>query len=180
MTLDEPRRDSRRWPPAATLVETCRVWVVLLLVGFAVNVVWEFTQAPLYEGGSELPATIYLRASATDAVLIAAATALGLVARRRSRLAFWAILVGALAVTAAFIELRAVMLGRWSYSPLMPTVGMVGLAPQVQLPLLGALTAWLTQPWRAWPLVPTQRRVGGDEAISGAGRAGGRGPVPDG
>jgi hypothetical protein len=126
-----------------------RAWVVLVLVAFALNVVWEFAQAPLYEGGEELAESIYLQASANDAALIAAAVIVALVARRRSTAAFWIVLVVALAATAAFIEVRAILTDRWSYSELMPTVGIIGLSPQLQLPLLGALTAALTRPWAA-------------------------------
>lgn len=73
-------------------------------------------------------------AYAVGAVLGAA-----LVAQRRPR-AFLPVVVAALAV--AGIESWARNTDRWTYADAMPTVAGLGLSPLVQLPLLGAPSAW--------------------------------------
>lgn len=123
-------------------------WVGLAGVAFGVNLLWEFAQSPLYAGAADLPLWIYVRAAVVDAGLVAGAAAAATLIGRRSRVAFWMVLLGALAAVAAYIEVRAVTGGRWSYSDLMPTVGVVGLSPLVQLPLTGALSVALVQPAR--------------------------------
>lgn len=135
-----------------TWLETVRTWIVLLLTAFALNMIWEFVQLPLYgEAGRtavDLPSRILYRAGMNDALLIGGAMLVALAVRPRSRAAFWLTLAATLAAVAVFIEVRAVTAGRWSYTDAMPTIGIVGLSPLVQLPLTGALTAVLVPPWR--------------------------------
>ncbi len=124
-------------------------WLALVAVAFALNVVWELAQAPLYGGDGGPPTGIYIRAAVNDALLIAAAAAAGVLAGRGWSPAFWPVLVLLLAGTAIFIELRALATGRWSYAEAMPTVATIGLSPLVQLPLLGAVSVLAT--WRGRP-----------------------------
>lgn len=131
--------------------------VTLLMVAgiaFVLNWIWENTQLPLYGGhphtGHEtLPRFILLRATVTDAVLITGVMLLALVVRRWLSTAFWLVLLATLAVIAAGIEIRAITAGRWSYSDAMPTIGVVGLSPLLQLPVTAAVTALLVRPWRS-------------------------------
>lgn len=125
-----------------------RSWLLLIAVAFGLNLVWEYAQLPLYAGGTELPTSIMLRATTTDAVLILIAAAVALPARRRSMRAPWLVLVGTLLATAAFIEVRAALTDRWSYTEVMPTIGVVGLSPLLQLPLTGSVAVAVARPWR--------------------------------
>ncbi|MEJ7781959.1 MAG: hypothetical protein WKF99_05280, partial [Solirubrobacteraceae bacterium] len=59
----------------------------------------------------------------------------------------WPAFLVALLATAAFIELRALDQGRWSYAESMPTVFTMGLSPLVQLALTGTLAVLIA--WRA-------------------------------
>lgn len=139
------------------LGDVVRHWVLLLGLAFALNVVWELAQAPLYAGRP--PTWVYARAAVTDAALIGLAAGAGLFVSRRLRHGFWAVLVLGLAASAVFIELRALGTDRWSYSESMPTVGPVGLSPLVQLPLLGVASvaiAWRGR--RTWPQRLPDRR----------------------
>ncbi len=109
---------------------------------------WEYVQLPLYEGGPGLPTSIMLRATTIDAVLIVAVAAFSLLAQRRSQLSPWLLLIVGLLATAAFIEVRAALTERWSYTEAMPTIGVIGVSPLLQLPLTGALAVAVAQPWR--------------------------------
>ncbi len=122
-------------------------WLALVAVAFACNAAWELAQAPLY--GGRPPTAIYFRAALNDALMIAVATAAGLLAARRWSPAFWPVLLVGLAATAIFIEVRALATGRWSYAEAMPTVATIGLSPLVQLPLLGAIAVLMA--WRGRP-----------------------------
>jgi hypothetical protein len=109
-------------------------------VALAANGAWELTQRPLYAVDPSvlrcLSAAVVDAAYTVGAVLGAA-----LVARRRPR-AFLPVVVAALAVAAAGIESWARNTDRWAYADAMPTVAGLGLSPLVQLPLLGAPSAW--------------------------------------
>ena len=55
------------------------------------------------------------------------------------KLDFLLIILFGLAV-AVFIELRALMIGRWVYKEIMPTIFGIGLSPLVQLAITGFLS----------------------------------------
>ena len=121
-----------------------RRWIALLVVGFAINIAWEFGQAGLY--GGRPPWWVYVEAAVKDALIIAAAAVLAVAITRRWRRVFWPVFLLALVATAAFIELRALSQGRWSYAESMPTVFTIGLSPLVQLALTGTLAVLIG--WR--------------------------------
>lgn len=114
-----------------------RFWVALALVAFGLNAIWEIAQRPLYAG--EQPITGCLVAALPDAGLTLAAVGLALWLERRATASFWSLALGALLAAALAIEAWALSTGRWSYAPAMPTIGPMGLAPLLQLPLLAAL-----------------------------------------
>ncbi len=123
-------------------------WVALLLTALVLNAIWEYAQLPLYEGDGDLPTRIMLEAIATDGALITGAAVIAaLVGSRTGPATRWLVLIVGLAGTAAFIEIRAITQGRWAYSAAMPTVGIVGLSPLLQLPLTGAVSAAVSRPW---------------------------------
>lgn len=116
-------------------------------MAFALNMLWEFVQLPLYVDHEQLATSVLYLAAIDDAgLIVVAAFAAGFV-HRRSRAAAWTVLLLGLLATATAIELRAVTTGRWAYAELMPTVGIIGLSPLVQLPLTGALSVTLARPW---------------------------------
>lgn len=138
MTLTRARPRRRALPGP-------RRWIALVLAGTLINVVWELGQAGLYAGRA--PWWVYLEASVKDGLIIAAAALLAVLVARLDRRAFWPAFLLALLATAAFIELRALAQGRWSYAESMPTVFTMGLSPLVQLALTGTLAVLVA--WRA-------------------------------
>lgn len=122
-----------------------RRWIALVLVAFAINVAWEFAQAGLY--GGRPPWWVYLEAAVKDGLIIAAAAVVAVAIAGLWRRAFWPAFLLSLVATAAFIELRALSQGRWSYAESMPTVFTIGLSPLIQLPLTGTLAVLIA--WRA-------------------------------
>ncbi len=122
-----------------------RRWIALVIVGFAINVAWELGQAGLYAGRP--PWWVYLEAAVTDGLIIAVAALFAVLIAALWRRAFWPAFLVALLATAAFIELRALDQGRWSYAESMPTVFTMGLSPLVQLALTGTLAVLIA--WRA-------------------------------
>lgn len=135
-----------------------RPWAVVVLVAFALNMIWELAQLPLYAGHDDLGLRLLYRAGGNDAALILVAAGIGRVADRWSRPWAWTTLLVTLAATAVFIEARAITTGRWSYSDLMPTLGIVGLSPLLQLPVTGWLAVVLARPDA--PAVPPTRTRG--------------------
>jgi hypothetical protein len=132
--------------PRGLVLPGPRRWIVLVLAGVAINVAWEFGQAGLY--GGRPPWWVYLEAAVTDGLIIAFAALFAALWRR----AFWPVFLVALLATAAFIELRALAQGRWSYAESMPTVFTIGLSPLVQLALTGTLAVLIA--WRAGGRAP--------------------------
>jgi hypothetical protein len=109
-------------------------------VALVTNAVWELTQRPLYEVDPSVLRC--LSAAVVDAAYTVAAVVGGALVAQRNPRAFLPVVVAALAVAAAGIESWARDTDRWSYADAMPTVAGLGLSPLVQLPLLGALSAW--------------------------------------
>lgn len=127
-------------------------WSALAALAFVLNLGWEYAQSPLYGShgsGHDLPTWIYLRATTFDAVVIGVVTGVSLLVRTRWRAGFWVVMIVALTAIAVAVELQALLTGRWSYGPAMPTIGLVGLSPLVQLPLLGVISNLVVRPWRA-------------------------------
>jgi hypothetical protein len=112
-----------------------------LAFDLVLNFAWEMAQMPLY--ATRMTTERCLVAAGGDVVLTVAALALAGVLARRRRSVFWAVLVLLLAAVPVSIEVLALSAGRWSYAVAMPTLEGVGLAPLVQLPLIGVVSAWL-------------------------------------
>lgn len=117
-----------------------RTWSGLAGVALALNAAWELLQLPLYAGDPGL--VVCLLAALDDALITTAVVGIATLVRGRWPAAFWPLVVGTLAATAAVIELRAIDAERWAYSDAMPMLAGVGLSPLVQLPLLGALATF--------------------------------------
>lgn len=118
---------------------TVRQWAVLLVLAFGLNIVWEFSQRPLYLSYQSGPVmdVILTRAAVWDAAYIALLVWL----YRRLPMAqqkTWLFIIAAV-VLAVIIEFWAQSTGRWVYSEFMPLVPWlrVGLAPTLQLAVTG-------------------------------------------
>ena len=132
---------------------------MIFLVGFGLNLLWEFLHAPLYLGGSYLQSgsvtywtevtgpflSILLWASLWDGLLLF--IIYGIVAcieRQVMWVTTWRWRDGIVMIVvgmtlATFIEWRGLAEGRWGYGPLMPIVPFfdIGLTPFVQLAVTG-------------------------------------------
>jgi len=125
-------------------------WVTLGAIALVLNALWEILQLPLYRDAHGISAC--LLAAAGDMAVILACTALARFgAPGRSS---WPLFIGLLTAVAVGVELWALTGARWAYAPSMPTIGGIGLAPLVQLPILGSLAVVMVR-WRggrsSWP-----------------------------
>lgn len=130
----------------------------VFVVAFALNLVWENAQAPLYQGYVSfwqhfwicLPASLWDAGYITVVYLAIkfAYRAVGLIQKTPDQeesvfgITTMIIVVALGFVTAGYIELRALAQGRWTYTDVMPLVPIihVGLTPFLQLALLSLLT----------------------------------------
>ena len=128
----------------------------IYLFAFLLNFVWEILQMPLFAlapADTSHLSVIKMCALATVAdgfIMLIAYWMAAAVARSR----YWFVaaerghvlifLITGLAITSA-IELIAIEMGVWSYSPLMPTLFGVGLSPFMQWVIPPLITLWFTQ-----------------------------------
>lgn len=125
----------------------------IFVVGFAVNLVWENAQAPLYAGYESFwqHFVICLPYTVGDVGVIGWLY-LGMAAILRDR--WWVerwtlprlvILVVMGAMVAIVMERQALAAGRWSYGPDMPIIPMleVGVTPVLQMMVLPVVTLYL-------------------------------------
>lgn len=136
-------------------LRTVRYVFRLLAIAFAVNLVWEMAQMPLYRDMpfDSLKAWLFcVRASVGDAVIIVGIWAGGRVLFGTTR---WTTPVAALpllllvvvgAAIAIGIEHVSIAAGRWEYSALMPVVPLIetGLSPLIQLIILPGISIHAT------------------------------------
>ena len=111
----------------------------IFIVAFALNLIWEKLQMPLYAvdvSGWDCW-LLCIRASVWDAVIITGVYYLIDTPSRTHRYALASILLFCIAI---FIEQRALTEGKWAYSALMPTLFGIGISPLIQLPLLAIAT----------------------------------------
>lgn len=134
-----------------------RLAAVWLGGGWALNLVWEVAQGPLYEGHAGWGAHLWfcVRASLADVLIVAGlfgfmAAAAADLGWYRSRVGLRLVaLAAAGAVTAVAIELRALDLGKWTYAETMPLVPVldVGLSPVAQMVLIPVALTLASRRW---------------------------------
>lgn len=134
-----------------------RQTIAVFIVAFALNLIWENAQAPLYQGYTSfgqhfwicLPASLWDAGYITIVYLLFTLTTHAWHVIQKSpdqdKSVSWILpltiaLLGL--VTAAAIELRALREGRWAYTAAMPLVPFtpIGLLPFLQLALLSIIT----------------------------------------
>lgn len=124
-------------------------------IAFALHLVWENAQAPLFAGYTSFGQHLLICLYGTAGDVLITLIVYGLVSLLKYDL-FWPLKVTAqdlvaLALVgffvAAGIEYRALALDRWTYTPSMPIVPYlhVGLSPLVQMTLLLPVTFYLTR-----------------------------------
>lgn len=107
-------------------------------VALVTNAGWELGQRPLY--ATDVSVVRCLSAAIVDTAVAAVAAAA--VATTRHPRAFLPAVIALLVVAAVGIETWALATDRWLYAEGMPRALGLGLSPLVQLPLLGAVSAW--------------------------------------
>lgn len=118
--------------------------ILIFIVAFALNLIWEKLQMPLYAvniSGWDCW-LLCIHASIWDAVII---TGVYYCIDTPSKKTRYVISVILLMLVAIFIEQRALGHGKWAYTMLMPTLFGVGISPLIQLPLLALATYELTR-----------------------------------
>lgn len=113
--------------------------LAIFLVAFLLNIVWEKIQMPLYAVDVSVWECwmLCLKASIWDAFIIAGVYYFVDTPNQNQRYILSVILCLLIAI---FIEQRALVEGRWTYSSRMPTIAGIGLSPLIQLPLLAIAT----------------------------------------
>jgi len=126
-----------------------------MVVTFVAQWAWEVAQGPAYRettGPVLWRITHCLPMAAIDTVwsmvlMVAVQRSLA----RAPRWVVWTSLAAAGAVSATFVEWRALSTGRWTYTSLMPRlpVVLVGLWPVLQMTIIPACVLWLIVRGRA-------------------------------
>ncbi|MBU2052894.1 MAG: hypothetical protein V1788_02935 [Nanoarchaeota archaeon] len=119
----------------------------LILIIFALNLIWEFFHYRLYVDLTGIPSTIHLIGAAfVDIFLV---STIFLIVSLKDKNLKWMkfpskkdyFMVAVVGITLAFIwELTNISLGRWEYKEIMPTIFGVGLSPLVQLAFTSILS----------------------------------------
>lgn len=115
----------------------------VLILSFALNLVWEIFHSALYisyQGGA-ITGFILFRAAIVDAIII---STLFLSAKKLNIHESMFVVIGGL-VIAIGIEIWALQTGRWVYSSLMPIIPILhtGLTPTIQLAITGYIAVIL-------------------------------------
>lgn len=129
------------------LMKRVRLFLGVFVVAFVLNAIWELLHFGLYYDLSGIAKYPHLLlAIFVDAVII---LVIFLIISLISKGVNWVkkplvwnylvvVLVGV--GVAVFIEIRALMIGRWAYKAAMPTVFGIGLSPLLQLAATGILS----------------------------------------
>ena len=128
--------------------------LTIFFVATLLNYLWEFAQASLYTGMSELRVALWhcLRAALGDGVLVVLVFALGAVALRSldwyraPGARGYAVMLGTGLLIGIAVEWAGLhALQRWSYAPGMPVIPFlgVGFVPVAQMLLLPPLVFWV-------------------------------------
>ncbi len=119
--------------------------VIIFLVSFFLNAVWEIVHSTLYVHykGGPITSLILLQAMFVDAGLICG---LFIVSRLTRQNMYAVMVVGGLLI-AILLELWALKTNRWAYATTMPLVPLLhtGLTPTIQLVLTGGTALWLSK-----------------------------------
>ncbi len=119
--------------------------IYLIFISFVINYIWENLHFSLYSSntlGFQSVYSLMLYASFIDTLVIVLAYLLFAVIfkefywSKKKRIFLFAVLAIFISL---IIEIRALILGRWIYTELMPTLFGIGLSPLVQLAISGSI-----------------------------------------
>ncbi len=122
-------------------------------IAFALHALWEKTHLPLYQGyegiSGSLPVWLYATLGDVGYTMLAVLV-IALLKRNidwilEVRAVDFALLLGTGFLIAFGVEYKAMLLARWAYTPMMPTILGFGLSPLVQMTLLLPLSVYLAQ-----------------------------------
>lgn len=119
--------------------------VIVFLLSFFLNAIWEVLHSKLYVHyrGGPITSLILLQTMFVDAGIICG---LLIASRLMKQSAYAVVLIGGLAIAIA-LELWALNTSRWAYTAAMPLVSILhtGLTPTIQLALTGCVALWLSK-----------------------------------
>src|SRR5882724_10118161 len=121
--------------------------ILIFLLSFALNLIWENAHAMLYvlPSGAPLTEMMLLRATLFDAIFTTILAVPFIVSQWFSRRLWLALPVGI--IVSVVIELEALATGKWAYAVAMSLVPLLhtGLTPTVQLGILAYATYKMLQ-----------------------------------
>ena len=129
-----------------------KLLIYIFLIGFVLNLIWEYLHYPLYNDLSGIPSNLHLwQATFFDALSILTTTLL--ISLKNSNLSWIKkskttdyILTIIIPLTITIItEIINLNLGRWKYKSSMPTIFGLGLSPLIQLPLTTTISLFLVR-----------------------------------
>jgi len=124
-----------------------KIFFIAGLITLILNLIWEFSHHTLYIDLSGIPKYTHLIiASFTDMLILLSIFGIVSLKNRtfnwiRSPRKFDYLLITIFGfIIALFIEVINLSLGRWAYTPSMPTIFRIGVSPLIQLSLTGIVS----------------------------------------
>ena len=125
--------------------------ILLLIIVFFLNIIWEFSHHGLYIDLTGIPFTIHMiLASIGDLFLVIIIFGINSMFRKnidwienpKKQDYLFIIILGIL--IAVLVEIYGISQGRWLYKPTMPTLFGIGISPLIQLFFTSILSLWLS------------------------------------
>ncbi|MBI2107087.1 hypothetical protein HYT57_03815 [Candidatus Woesearchaeota archaeon] len=133
-------------------ITTAKPLIYIFVIGFILNLIWEYLHYPLYKDLSGIPSNLHLWLAAFfDAFFIL--TIILLISLKNSNFSWtkkpktidYILAIIIPLIIAIMIEIINLDLGRWEYSFSMPTIFGLGLSPLIQLPLITIISLFLVR-----------------------------------
>ncbi len=127
-------------------------FIVLILLIFSFNLIWEFLHYGLYIDLTGIPSNIHLIiASFTDLILvlfiflIISTFRKGITWIENTKKSDYIIIILLGMLIAILIEIYSITHNRWFYTEYMPTIFGIGISPLIQLFTTAIISLWLYQ-----------------------------------
>jgi len=131
------------------MIKSTKKLILVFLFSFFLNFFWEVLHAPLFtclECGTNKHIFMIISATFIDSLIVTVVYLIGLqFFKNWFNLDYLHIgsVIFVTVVIAFCIELRAVELGKWSYTSSMPLLFGIGLTPLLQLAITSLITFWV-------------------------------------